>query len=100
MRIIKTLHLEEYARRHPTTAASIQYWISVVKDADWQSTQDVADAFPKAKRLKNNRVRFEIAGGNHRLIAQFAFPWGAVYIKFIGTHAEYDAEDANTVSLY
>jgi mRNA interferase HigB len=56
--------------------------------------------FPKAKTLNAERVRFEVAGGSYRLIVAFDFRRQIAYVKFIGTHAEYDAIDALTVSLY
>ncbi len=59
---------------------------------------DVQRAFPKAKVLNRERVRFEVAGGNYRLIAAFHFPSRAVYIKFIGTHADYDEIDPLTIN--
>jgi mRNA interferase HigB len=45
-------------------------------------------------------VRFEVAGGNYRLIAAFDFRRKIAFVKFIGTHAEYDRIDALTVSQY
>jgi mRNA interferase HigB len=61
---------------------------------------DVRRAVPKAKVLNRDRVRFEIAGDNYRLIASFGFRRQIVFIKFIGTHAEYDAIDALIVAGY
>ncbi len=61
---------------------------------------DVLKSFSKAKVLNGQRVRFEVAGGNFRLIAAFDFRKQVVFIKFIGTHAKYDAVDALTVSMY
>jgi mRNA interferase HigB len=55
---------------------------------------------PKAKVLNRDRVRFEVAGGNYRLIASFDFRRQMVFIKFLGTHAEYDTIDALTVAKY
>ncbi|MEA3089861.1 MAG: mRNA interferase HigB [Caballeronia sp.] len=61
---------------------------------------DVRFAAPKAKILNGERARFEVAGGNFRMIVAFDFDRGIVFIKFIGTHAEYDRTDALTVSLF
>ncbi len=61
---------------------------------------DVRLAAPNAKILKGERARFEIAGGNFRLIVAFDFTRGIAFINFIGTHAEYDRIDALTVSLF
>lgn len=98
MRIIKTLHLQEYARAHPDAAASIAHWIATVRAARWQTPQDIQSAFSKAKPLGGDRVRFELAGGNYRLVASFDFVRQAAYIKFIGTHAEYDRIDARNIA--
>ena len=61
---------------------------------------DVRQAAPKAKVLNRDRVRFEVAGGNYRLIASFDFRRQTVFIKFLGTHAEYDAIDALTIAMF
>ena len=61
---------------------------------------EVQGAFPKAKVLNGERVRFEISGGDHRLIAAFDFKHMIAFVKFIGTHAEYDKVDALTVSQF
>ncbi|WP_448956629.1 type II toxin-antitoxin system HigB family toxin [Labrys neptuniae] len=55
-------------------------------------------AFPKAKVLNAERVRFEIAGGNYRLIVAFKFRNGIAFVKFLGTHADYDRIDALAIS--
>jgi mRNA interferase HigB len=52
------------------------------------------------KVLNHERVRFEVAGGNYRLVAAFDFRRQIAFIKFVGTHAEYDRVDASTVSQF
>jgi mRNA interferase HigB len=61
---------------------------------------DVRLAAPNAKILNGERARFEIAGGNFRMIVALDFARSITFIKFIGTHAKYDRVDALTVSLY
>ena len=61
---------------------------------------DLMRDFPKAKALNAERVRFEIAGGNYRLVVAIKFTARIVFVKFIGTHAEYDRIDALTVAQY
>ena len=68
--------------------------------ADWQSVGEVQAAFSKAKVLNGERVRFEVAGGDYRLIAAFDFRRSIAFVKFIGTHAEYDRIDALSVNLF
>lgn len=61
---------------------------------------DVRAAAPNAKILNGERARFEVAGGNHRMIVAFDFVKGIAFIKFVGTHAEYDRIDALNVALF
>lgn len=61
---------------------------------------EVQRASPKCKALNGERVRFEVAGGNYRQVVAFDFHRQTAFIKFIGTHAEYDRVDALTVSLF
>lgn len=61
---------------------------------------DVVATFPKARPLNAERVRFPVLGGAYRLIVAMHFPSGVVWVKFIGTHAEYDRIDALTVDNY
>jgi len=60
----------------------------------------VISTFPKASVLNAERVSFEIAGGNYRLIAAFDFTRQLVFVKFLGTHSEYDRTDALTISQF
>jgi mRNA interferase HigB len=61
---------------------------------------DLRSAAPAVKILNGERVRFEIAGGSFRLIAALDFRRQIVFVKFIGTHAEYDRVDALTVAQF
>jgi mRNA interferase HigB len=100
MRVIARNVLVAFWGRHPEAKASLERWYVVVKAAHWTSTDDVQKAGPKAKVLNAERVRFEVAGGNYRLVAAFDFRREIVFIKFIGSHAEYDRIDALTVSQF
>ena len=90
MRIIAWSVLSSYADRHPETKVPLQRWRTLVKMARWDSMDDVRSAAPGAKVLNGERARFEIAGGNFRMIVALDFVRGIVFVKFIGTHAEYD----------
>jgi mRNA interferase HigB len=100
MRVVAFGTLVKFWGTHPAAKASLSHWYRVAKAAKWASTREVMDTFPKAKTLNAERVRFEVAGGSYRLIVAFDFRRQIAYVKFIGTHAEYDAIDALTVSLY
>jgi mRNA interferase HigB len=99
-RIIAWNVLSSYAERHPETKVPLHRWRTLVKSAKWNSMDDVRSAAPNAKILNRAHARFEIAGGNFRMIVAFDFGRGIAFVKFIGTHAEYDRVDALTVSLF
>jgi mRNA interferase HigB len=100
MRVIARSVLVVHAHRHPGTAISLERWYRLVKAANWTSMDDIRRAAPKSKVLNRDRARFEVAGGDYRLIAAFDFRRQIAFVKFIGTHAEYDAIDALTVARF
>ncbi|HET8750017.1 MAG TPA: type II toxin-antitoxin system HigB family toxin, partial [Sphingomicrobium sp.] len=68
--------------------------------AAWKNVNDVQSSFSKAKPLNGERVRFEIAGGDFRLIVAFDFKRSIAFVKFVGTHADYDKIDALKVNQF
>jgi len=100
MRVIARRVLVEFWGKHPEARASLERWHTLVRAAQWASTDEVQKAAPKAKVLNRERVRFEVAGGNYRLVAAFDFHRQIAFVKFVGTHAEYDRIDAVTVSQF
>lgn len=100
MRIIAQSTLTAYGKEHPVTDASLRQWINRTRVASWKTMAEVRASFPKAKVLNGERVRFQVAGDDYRLIAAFDLTRSIAFIKFIGTHAEYDRIDALTVSLF
>jgi mRNA interferase HigB len=100
MRVIARSTLVAFWGKHPETKVALERWHELVKAVQWASMDDVRRAAPKAKILNGERVRFEIAGGNYRLVVAFDFRRQVAFVKFIGTHAEYDRIDALTVSQY
>ena len=100
MRIIKRSTLVKFWETNPKTKTSLGRWLETFKAADFHSMDDVMKAVPKAKVLNGERVRFEVAGGNFRMTVAFDFDRQAAWIKFLGTHTEYDAVDALTVQMF
>jgi mRNA interferase HigB len=100
MRIIAWSVLSAYAERHPETKTPLHRSRTLVKAARWSSMDDVRFAAPNAKILNGERARFEIAGGNFRMIVAFDFGRRIAFVKFVGTHAEYDRVDALTVAIF
>jgi len=100
MRIIARTTLLKFGEKHPETKPSSERWYRLVKSANWSSMDDVQRTAPKAKVLNRERMRFEVAGGNYRLIVAFDFRRQIAFVKFLGTHAQYDAVNALTVSQF
>jgi mRNA interferase HigB len=97
MRIIAIGTLRDYWIKRPDAERALRAWISEVRAARWTSPTDVKAQFGNASVLAGRRVVFNIKGNDHRLVVAVAYVLGAVYVKFVGTHAEYDAIDAQTV---
>jgi mRNA interferase HigB len=100
MRIIARNTLVEFWNEHPEARVALERWYKLMRAAHWTSMDDVQKAAPKSKVLNRERVRFEVAGGNYRLVVAFDFRRQVAFVKFIGTHSEYDRIDPLTVSQY
>jgi mRNA interferase HigB len=74
-----------------------QAWYRHTLKADWSSPVDVKQDFGNASILKDGRVVFNIAGNKYRLVVWINYPYRVVYIRFIGTHAQYDQIDVQTI---
>ena len=77
--------------------AKLYTWQDVTEKADWKSRTDVMNDFPNAKMIKNNRARFEIKHNSYRLIVYINYEIKTVFIRFIGTHGEYDRINPETI---
>ena len=100
MRVIARNTLIDFWSKHPEAKVALERWYKLVRATHWASTDEVQRAAPKSKVLNRERVRFEVAGGNYRLLVAFDFRRQGAFVKFIGTHAEYDRIDALTISQY
>lgn len=99
MRIVAVSHLKTFWLRHPDAEQSFLAWIDEVKKADRKTPADIKAQFRHASVLKSRRVVFNIRGNDYRLVVAVAYRYGALYIKFVGTHKQYDVIDADTVEM-
>ena len=97
MRIIAVGTLRDYWIAHPDAKKPLQAWVEEVRAAQWRSPADVKAAFRSASILPGRRVVFNIKGNDHRLVVAIAYLYSAAYIKFVGTHSEYDLIDVRNV---
>jgi mRNA interferase HigB len=100
MHLIAFPPLLAFAAKHPAARQSILAWCDEVKKARWRQPADIKEQYASASILKSRRVVFNLKGNDYRLVVAIAYNTGFVFVKFIGTHAQYDAVDADTVATY
>lgn len=97
MKVIAVSTLRRYWARHPDLEQPLKAWYDEARHAAWITPQDIKKSYASVSFVGRNRVVFNIKGNDYRLIVAVAYRFQAIYIKFIGTHAEYDRVDAATV---
>jgi mRNA interferase HigB len=100
MRVIALRTLRRFWETHPHGAeaqAALRAWHTEAERADWAAPSDVKAQYRNASVLKNGRVVFNIAGNKFRLVVRINYPYRVVYVRFVGTHAEYDAIEVETI---
>lgn len=100
MRIIRKKPIIEFYKKYNQSEQPLKSWLEEAKKASWKTPQDIKDDYKKVSFLSDNRVVFDIKGNHFRLVVKINYNCGVVYIKFLGTHAEYDKIDAETVNAY
>ncbi len=99
MKIVAVRALREFWEQFPDAEQPLKAWVDEVGKACWTQPADIKNDFRSASILKNRRVVFNIKGNTYRLVVAIAYRFGAVYIKFVGTHEQYDRIVAETVDL-
>ena len=97
MRIIAKRTLREFWERHPDAEEPLLSWYREVEQEDWDSPATVKETYRSASIIGDNRVVFNIKGNDYRLVVKVNYPYRVVYIRFVGTHAEYDRIDVKEV---
>ena len=97
MRIIAKRTLREFWERHASAEGPLRDWHKRVEKLDLDTPARVKEHFPDASILPNYRVVFRIKHNDYRLVVKVFYPGRVMYIRFIGTHAEYDRIDAKEV---
>jgi mRNA interferase HigB len=97
MRVIARKTLRTFWEREPGSEAQLKAWFAEAHDANWKGPADVKAKYRNASIVKNDRVVFNICGNKYRLVVRINYRFKVVYIRFIGTHADYDAIDVETI---
>ena len=99
MRVIAVKTLKQFWTKHHDATAGLKNWYERVSVASYQNPGQVAADFKGADYVGNTRIVFNIAKNKYRLVAAFRYDIQIVWIKFVGTHSEYDAIDVTTVEF-
>lgn len=97
MRVISVKMLKQFWTKHRAAEETVKAWYAEANNAEWRTPQDILERYPTADILPGNRVVFNIKGNHFRLVVKIHYNTGIVYVRFIGTHAEYDRIDAETI---
>lgn len=99
MRVIAVSTLRAFWEKYPGAEQPLKAWYDEATHATWSQPADIKTQYRSASVLKNRRVVFNIKGNDYRLIVAIAYRLQVVYVKFVGTHKEYDVIDAETVDM-
>ena len=97
MRIISRKVLKDYWEKEPAVKSALQAWHAEAKKAEWSTPADIKAEYGTASILKDGRVVFNIGGNKYRLVVWINYAFFTVYVRFVGTHKEYDEIDAQTI---
>jgi mRNA interferase HigB len=97
MRIISRRTLQTFWVKHPDAQGPLEAWHAEAKAAKWSNPAEIKTRYPSASILNENRVVFNIGGNKYRLVVWIRYEFGLIYVRFVGTHAEYDKIDAEVV---
>ena len=99
MRVIALSTLKRFCddRKYADSREPLLAWYRHALKADWRAPADVKRDFGTASILRDGRVVFNVAGNKYRLVVWINYPYRVIYVRFIGTHAQYDRIDAQTV---
>lgn len=97
MRVVSKKKIVDYYTTHASSKTALEEWYKKVNKCSWENLNDLKKTYPLADYVGNNRVVFNIKGNDFRLVAIVIYVSQKVYIRWLGTHAEYDKQDVTTM---
>jgi len=97
MRIVTLKTIKEYSEKHTIVKYALMDWYEKVTNANWNNITDIKNDFNSVDYVGNNRFVFNIKGNDYRIVVIIIFISKKVYIRYIGTHKEYDKIDCKTI---
>jgi mRNA interferase HigB len=96
-RIFSKSTLREFWETYPDSEQYLKTWYNTAMNSEWKTPNEVKQTYANASILKNSRIVFNIKGNTYRLVAKFNYEKQWIFIRFIGTHTEYDEIDADNI---
>ncbi|MFA5300386.1 MAG: type II toxin-antitoxin system HigB family toxin [Lutibacter sp.] len=97
MRIVTFKKIKEFVGKHASSDVALRDWYFKAKRSEWNTLNDMKQTFNSVDYVGNNRYVFNIKGNDYRLVAIIIFASSKIYIRFIGTHSEYDKIDCSNI---
>jgi len=97
MRVISKKKLIDFWELEPSAKGDLQAWYAEATRAEWKNPNEIRARYCKASVLQDGRVVFNICGNRFRLVVWINYDFFTIYVRFLGTHAEYDDIDAQTI---
>lgn len=97
MRIISKSTLRTFWTKHKNCEEQLKSWYREAEEARWKGPRDIKRDYTAASFLPDNRVVFNIKGNNYRLVVKINYDYGIVWIRFVGTHGQYDKINASKI---
>jgi mRNA interferase HigB len=97
VRVIAKSTLRTFWTKHKDCEEQLKSWYKEAEEAHWKVPRDIKRDYPTASFLPDNRVVFNIKGNNYRLVVKINYDYGIVWIRFVGTHGQYDKINASTI---
>jgi mRNA interferase HigB len=97
LRIVAKKILRDFWVKHEDCEQQLKSWFCEAEKTEWENPNQIKKEYPSASILNDNRVIFNIKGNNYRLVVKISYEYQMVWIRFIGTHSEYDKINSNTI---
>ena len=97
VRVIAKRTLRDFWSRHGDCEQALKAWYKEAEDANWKGPGDIKRDYPSASILTDNRIVFNIKGNKYRLIVKVNYSYKVIWVRFIGTHSEYNRVDAERI---
>lgn len=97
MRVIAKSTLKAFWEKHADAEVPLRTWYKIVEKLDWKDAHDVKSTYADASIISSNRVVFNIKGNKYRIVVYVIFKYRKMFIRFVGTHQQYDRIDAKTI---